>query len=415
MADRSDPAFAFDEAALIRAIRLLTDPGDGRGNGTLNRLAGAGFPEVGLPEGGMGEMAALETLAPLVVGGARDLGTVHGFDHMDPPTPWVTWVTALWDAALNQNLLHPDVAPVARQIEARVVDWLTPFFGMGGGHMTPGSTIANLTALWAAREIAGVETVVHSKAAHLSVPKSAHLLGLRAVAAEILADGGIDPAALPGEMAKAALVLTAGTTNHGAIDALGLAGRAAWTHVDAAWAGPLRLSKRYGSLLDGIEWADSVAVSAHKWLYQPKESGLVLFRDNAAAERAVSFGGSYLALPNVGVLGSHGAVAVPLLATLMAWGREGVARRIDRGMADAAALHAWLSERSDVAVYGPPTTGVFLWRPHHRQPEAVRASLPVGTASLTRIDGRSWLRQVAANPMAEVAELKRAIDRALTA
>src|SRR5713101_3216767 len=104
------------------------------------------------------------------------------------------------------------------------------------------------------------------------------------------------------------------------LDPLKFVGKAAWTHVDAAWAGPLRLSEPHKDRLAGIEQADSVAVSAHKLLFQPKESGLVLFRDVARANDAISFGGSYLAVANVGVLGSHGAVAVPLLGTLLAWG-----------------------------------------------------------------------------------------------
>jgi L-2,4-diaminobutyrate decarboxylase len=79
---------------------------------------------------------------------------------MDPPTPWITWATTLWNASLNQNLLHPATSPAARDIEQRVVQWLASFFGMTGGHMTAGSTLANLTALWAARECAGVKEVV---------------------------------------------------------------------------------------------------------------------------------------------------------------------------------------------------------------------------------------------------------------
>jgi L-2,4-diaminobutyrate decarboxylase len=130
---------------------------------------------------------------------------------------------------------------------------------------------------------------------------------------------------MPNDLSRVAVVLTAGTTSTGAIDPLNLAGYAAWTHVDAAWAGPLRLSAHAGRL-SGIERSDSVSVSAHKWFFQPKESALVLFRDTAAAHAAISFGGAYLAVPNVGVLGSHGATEVPLLATLLAWGRAGCSR-----------------------------------------------------------------------------------------
>jgi hypothetical protein len=35
--------------------------------------------------------------------------------HMDPPTPWITWAMALWNASLNQNLLHEMTSPFATQ------------------------------------------------------------------------------------------------------------------------------------------------------------------------------------------------------------------------------------------------------------------------------------------------------------
>jgi L-2,4-diaminobutyrate decarboxylase len=149
----------------------------------------------------------------------------------------------------------------------------------------------------------------------------------------------ISAEAVTGDLSRAVLVLAAGTTSTGAIDPLTLAGRTAWKQVDAAWDGPLRLSKRYSARLDGIERADSVSVSAHKLLFHPKEPGLTLFQDAKTAHVALSFGGGYLATPNVGLLGSHGAVAVPLLATLMAYCRDGMVRRIEHCMA----LGDWLS------------------------------------------------------------------------
>lgn len=59
----------------------------------------------------------------------------------------------MWSAAMNPNLLHPDTAPTARQLEPLMMSWLAPAFGMHGGHLLPGSTLANLTALWAARDL----------------------------------------------------------------------------------------------------------------------------------------------------------------------------------------------------------------------------------------------------------------------
>ncbi|UUT36655.1 pyridoxal phosphate-dependent decarboxylase family protein [Microbacterium elymi] len=211
------------------------------------------------------------------------------FAHMDPPTPWMSWAAAQWAAAMNQNLLHPDSAPAARRLERLAVDWLAPAFGMDGGHLVPGSTVANLTALWAARDLTGARRVIASSASHLSVAKAAHILGLEYVAVPVDAGERMRVGLLPGDLGDAIVVLTAGTTIAGAVDPLDAASGAAWRHVDAAWAGPLRLSS-HADVLDGIDRADSVAVSAHKWLYQPKESALVLFADAARAHDAISSG-----------------------------------------------------------------------------------------------------------------------------
>jgi len=114
-------------------------------------LESVDLPEA-FPELGIGEFETLEVLAPHVLGGAARLDAPNALAHMDPPTPWITWATALWNARLNQNLLHRATAPFAIDAEKRVIDWLTPFFGMNGGHMCSGSTISNLTALDSAKK-----------------------------------------------------------------------------------------------------------------------------------------------------------------------------------------------------------------------------------------------------------------------
>ena len=399
-----DKEFAVNSDGLHQAVELMSRD--------FSNAQGFALP-MELPLVGMGSTAALNSLAPSILGGAARLGEATSFAHMDPPTPWITWAMTLWNASLNQNLLHPATAPVARQMEQRVVAWLAPFFGMNGGHMTPGSTVANLTALWSARECAGVTEVIASEGAHLSMAKAAHILGLKYLSVPIDANGSMDAAQLPADLSKSALVLTAGTTSAGAIDPFELAGKAAWTHVDAAWSGPLRLSG-YANLLTGIELADSAAVSAHKWLFQPKESALVLFKDTGKAHAAVSFGGAYLATPNVGVLGSHGATATALLATLLAWGREGVAQRIEHCMDLARHLRDFVVNDERLEIYAEPQTGIVVWRPKDdRLFDQVLQQLPVGSTSTTSIAGGRWFRNVAANPSADIDLLIATIQKAL--
>ena len=78
------------------------------------------------PENGFGEKKTIECLAPIAIGKATKLDDPLAFAHMDPPTPWITWIMSLWNASLNQNLLHPAISPVARGFEAKAIDWLCP-------------------------------------------------------------------------------------------------------------------------------------------------------------------------------------------------------------------------------------------------------------------------------------------------
>lgn len=182
--------------------------------------------------------------------------------------------------------------------------------------------------------------------------------------------------------------------------------------MDAAWAGPLRVT-HHADLLAGVETADSVAVSTHKWLYQPKESALVLFADPERAHAAISFGGGYLAAPNVGLLGSHANTALPLAVTLLAWGRDGLAGRIEADMAVAERLADLVTADDRLQLWNRPVTGVVNWRPRRQDPAAVRAEVSGAWISIADIGGEPWFRSVAANPLADPAQVVDAVRRVL--
>ena len=387
--------------ALLRAVELLDA-----------ELPDASTLPDSMPDTGIGGEDALELLAPHVLGKAAALDDPIAIAHMDPPTPWITWAMALWNARLNQNLLHPATAPFARDAERRVLDWLSPYFGMSGGQMCAGSSLANLTALWVARDAAGADTVVASEAAHLSVQKAAAILGLRYKSVAVNARNEIDLSGLD-DLSSACLVLTAGTTVTGSVDNLAYTEQARWTHVDAAWAGALRLSGTYADLLNGIELADSVAVSAHKWLFQPKDSALVMFRDNDSASEATSVSGSYLASPNVGVQGSRGAAAIPLLATLLAFGRRGLSEHVATTLSMAERLADAVDRHPMFELWARPKTGITVFRPVEEPVEKLLARLPTGMLSTGKVGGETWLRSVAANPLADIDAIVDALHNSL--
>ena len=365
------------------------------------------------PDEGLGEKKVLDYLAPIAIGEATKLDDPLAFAHMDPPTPWITWIMALWNASLNQNLLHPAISPVARDFETKAIDWLCPYFGMNGGHLTPGSTLSNLTALWVARDLKGVKKIVASEEAHISMKKSANILGLEFETVPCNHDSSINVDLLPTDLSKSCLVLSAGTTAAGAIDNLNIANNAAWIHVDAAWAGPLRISQKHGYLLNGVEKADSISISGHKWIFQPKDSSILLFKNTEEANQSISMSAGYLSSSNIGIMGSRGAIGLPLLATLMAWGKEGLAKRLDGCMTLSDELHSHLLE-TGVHIFAKPTSGVILWRP--KEPysaDEIFLRLPAGSASLATISGEKWIRHVAANPNMKIDLLCSEITTAL--
>jgi len=360
-----------------------------------------------IPSTGLGEEAAFELLGMPALQQAADLAAPDALAHMDPPSAPIAARMAYVVAQANQNLLHPATSPFATEAERIVLDWIAPAFGMAWGQFCSGSSLANLTALWAARE-AGARCVVASADAHVSVPKAANILGLPYHPVPVDEHGRLMRDSLP-DLADAALVLTAGTTGRGVIDNLAPVA-AKWLHVDAAWAGPMQFTC-HRDRLAGIDAADSIAISAHKWFFQPKGAALALFR-KTETRASITFTSSYLARPNSGVEGTRSAAALPLLATLLAWGQEGLAERIERCITIAEQLAQRLEVDPRTVLRQWPETGVLNWRPAQADVAAVIAALS-GTSSAFTIGETPWVRQVAANPHADVDAIWARIDDAL--
>ena len=143
--------------------------------------------------------------------------------------------------------------------------------------------------------------------------------------------------------------------------------------------------------MKGVEHANSVAISGHKWFFQPKESGLILFRDTQSANKTISANSGYLSSANVGLLGSHGAIGLPLLATLMAWGKQGLIGRLEKTMELSVQLWTSLQNNPNVIVFDQPVTGVILWRPKDNiDTKELFTKMPIGSASLVTLNDKSY-------------------------
>ncbi|HEY5353850.1 MAG TPA: aminotransferase class I/II-fold pyridoxal phosphate-dependent enzyme [Streptosporangiaceae bacterium] len=205
---------------------------------------------------------------------------------------------------INPNNHALDGGPATARMEREVTAQLAAMFGFGThlGHLTTSGTIANLEALFVARELHPGRGVAFSADAHYTHSRMCGLLGIEGYPVAVDRLGRMDLDALDKLLRTGrvgTVVLTAGTTGLGAIDpiheALGLCQRhGARIHVDAAYGGFFAiLARADGEMgaaggLPAAPWraiaeCDSVVVDPHKHGLQPYGCGAVLFRDPAVA------------------------------------------------------------------------------------------------------------------------------------
>lgn len=199
------------------------------------------------------------------------------------------------------------------------------------------------------------------------------------------------------------MVATVGDAGAGRFDPLAemaaLAERhGAWLHVDGAFGLYVALSSRSRHLLEGLERADSVAADAHKWMNVPYESGFCLLRDPALLEPAFGMpDAAYLPGPGDGfrgfaVLGpesSRRARALPIWASIAAYGADGLAQMVDRHLDAAIHLADRVRDEPDLELVLAPVSCVVCFRWTGGKPSA--ASLDEQNRRLARAladDGR---------------------------
>jgi glutamate/tyrosine decarboxylase-like PLP-dependent enzyme len=232
----------------------------------------------------------------------------------------VAAVADLLASVLNQNVTAWRSAPAATTLERTVVSWLARAIGCPGfrGSLTGGGSSANLMGLAMAREAktpvneTGVQSVPQgvvyaSEEVHMSIPKSTALLGIGRKNLRLIATDD-NFRLIPEELEQAierdkkggripiAVVASAGTVNTGAIDPLpeiaAIARRhGLWMHIDGAY-GALAAIAAPGKFT-GMDFADSLSLDPHKWLYQPLDCGCLLYRDVNAARAAFAHTGDY--------------------------------------------------------------------------------------------------------------------------
>lgn len=297
------------------------------------------------------------------------------------------WLATAWD----QNSALATAAPATTRIEAVALRWLVELFGLPAdtrGAFVTGATMANLSALAAARHRVLAQVgwdverdgligappvqVIVGEEAHPTLLKGLGLLGFgrgRVQRVPVDAQGRMRTEALPPVDGPTLVCAQAGNVNTGASDPLdaladALHGTGAWLHVDGAFGLWAAASPRLRAQVAGLARADSWATDAHKWLNVPYDCGVVLLRDTAALQAAMSVSAAYLpgtpaaVAPAATPVGpsidwpspstmtpelSRRGRGVDAWAALASLGRDGVVDLIERHVAQAQRLAAGLA------------------------------------------------------------------------
>jgi glutamate/tyrosine decarboxylase-like PLP-dependent enzyme len=268
-----------------------------------------------LPEQGLGP-GALDALQQVLnfsrPPSPRFFGYVHGSGEL------VAALADLLASVLNQNVTAWRSAPAAVALERQLLSALAAALGCPGycGSLCGGGSTANLMALAMAREAhlpanaggAHPGVVYASSEVHMSIPKAVALLGLgrdnlRLIATDERWRMSVSHlrAAIAADLAAGrrpiAVVASAGTVNTGSIDPLAdiaavCREQRLWLHIDGAYGALATLAAP--EKFAGLNAADSLSLDPHKWLYQPLDCGVLLFRDAAAARAAFSYAADYV-------------------------------------------------------------------------------------------------------------------------
>ncbi|OUS31829.1 glutamate decarboxylase [Thalassotalea sp. 42_200_T64] len=352
--------------------------------------------------------------------------------HMTSALPYFQLPLSKLMTGMNQNLVKIETSKAFTPLERQVLGMMHRMVYQQNdgfyqklmhsathslGAFCSGGTVANITALWVARNnllkgdgvfkgiaqqglfqalkhygYEGIAILV-SERGHYSLKKAADILGLgRDSVISIKTDNNnrIDTQALTQECARLeaqkikvmSIVGVAGTTETGNIDPLREMASIAKRfnchfHVDAAWGGATLLSNKYRALLDGIELADSVTIDAHKQMYVPMGAGLVVFKDPGAVS-TIEHHAEYILRKGSKDLGSHTlegsrpGMAMMLYASMHIISRPGYEMLINQSIEKAKYFAELINQDDDFELISKPELCLLTYR---YAPQAVQQFL----------------------------------------
>lgn len=375
-------------------------------------------------------------------------------------------LAALIDGFTNNPMAIYEMGPGAAAIEYFVINRLLEKVGWqpaplnmqgsdehigGGGVLTHGGSLANLTAMLAARSHIAPEVwdqghlndlaLLVPAESHYSIARAAGIMGIgqHAVYPLKVDDTGIViPDRLPAVYRRlqndgkraVALVANAGSTAVGLYDPLREISEFCrenrlWLHVDGAHGASALFSARHKKLLDGVEMADSLVWDAHKLMRTPILCAAVLVRDHRTLDNAFQQEASYLfhdkERPGFDFIHrtvecTKAGLGLKFFAVLAALGEQGLADYIDGRFQLALEAYEYIQSHAEFECPAVPQCNIVCFR--IRGSDQLQLSIRDKLISqgdfylsTTELGGKRFLRLVFMNPETGMNHIKALIKQ----
>lgn len=413
-----------------------------------------------LPEQGSDPAAVVDWAVEHAFGNAMRVDHPRFFAFVPSPGNFVSVMADALASGFNPFVGTWLAGSGPAQVELVTVDWLRQICGLpetAGGLMVSGGSMANLTALAAARharlgeDISGAR-VYFSDQTHSSVERALRTLGFgSAQLRKLPCDEAYRlPLPLLSEAVAAdraaglrpfCVVANAGTTNTGAVDPFAelaqfCRDRGLWLHADGAYGAAAMICEEGRAAMRGLECADSLSLDPHKWLFQPFEIGCALVRDRQLLKDAFRVMPDYLRdahrleevhFCDYGVELTRSFRALKLWMSLKVFGAAAFREAVTRGFRLAGLAEGKLRQAGCWEIMSPAQMAIvaFRYRTPGRTPEelekinrrVVGKMISDGYAMLssTVLRGQTALRLCTINPRTsddEIAETVRRLERA---